>query len=123
MSPPVKHHTVVSPHSMNVTAGHTRLAAEGYRRRLRGDQLKRHAVDVPHDEHVCRPDLRDLWKRLQLGNGTQNGSLGRGNVVVNTGGTSPIFNRNDTVSAPYVVSNTISGLSTSRWTSYPARWN
>jgi len=47
---------------------------------------------------------------LQLGNGVQNGSLGSGNVLINTGGTSPIFNRTDTVAAPYVVSNTISGI-------------
>ena len=46
---------------------------------------------------------------LQLGNGVQNGSLGSGSVSVQTGGTSPIFNRTDSVSAPYVASNVISG--------------
>ena len=35
--------------------------------------------------------------------------LGSGTVFVKTGGTSPIFNRTDSVSAPYVVSNIISG--------------
>jgi autotransporter-associated beta strand protein len=46
---------------------------------------------------------------LQLGNGTQNGSFGSGNITINTGGTSPIFNRVDPVGTPYVVSNTIGG--------------
>jgi autotransporter-associated beta strand protein len=45
---------------------------------------------------------------LQLGNGVKNGSFGTGPVRIETGGTSPIFNRTDSVGSPYVVSNTIS---------------
>src|ERR1035437_7831534 len=56
---------------------------------------------------------------LQLGNGVQNGSLGAGGSVrintgadsINFGGTdSLIFNRTDSVAAPYLVTNTISGV-------------
>ena len=56
------------------------------------------------------PTAVTLGSELQLGNGVQNGSLGAGGPVsINTGGTSPIFNRTDSVSAPYVASNVISG--------------
>jgi len=50
-----------------------------------------------------------LGGTLQLGDGVKNGSFGTGPVSIQTGGTSPIFNRTDAASAPYVVSNIISG--------------
>jgi autotransporter-associated beta strand protein len=47
--------------------------------------------------------------QVQLGNGVVSGSFGSGAVSINTGGTSPIFNRVDPVGTPFVVSNIISG--------------
>ena len=111
MSPPVNLTTVVSPHSVNVIAGPYTFGGGGGIAGVCGiTNSSGTRLTFLTTNTYTGPTAVIFGSELQLGNGAQNGSLGAGGpVFVNTGGTSPIFNRNDPVSAPYVVSNIISG--------------
>lgn len=111
MSPPVNLTTVVKPHSMNVTAGpYTFGGGGGIAGVCAVTNSSGTRLTLLTTNTYSGPTVVQFGSELQLGNGVQNGSLGAGGPVsVQTGGTSPIFNRTDSVGTPYVVSNTISG--------------
>jgi fibronectin-binding autotransporter adhesin len=110
MSPPVNITTLVKPHSMSVTAGpYTFGGGGGIGGVCAVNNSSGARLTFLTTNTYSGPTVVALSSELQLGNGVQNGSLGSGSVSVQTGGTSPIFNRTDSVSAPYVASNVISG--------------
>lgn len=110
MSPAVNIKSDISPHSINVTGGPYTFGGSG---RIAGNGALMNSSQtrltlLTTNTYSGVTDI-SFGSELQLGNGVQNGSLGTGNVVIRTGGTSPIFNRTDPVSSPHVVSNNIGG--------------
>jgi autotransporter-associated beta strand protein len=109
-SPNINITTTVKPHSMNVTSGpYTFGGGGGIAGVCAVTNSSGTRLTFLTTNTYTGPTYVIFNSELQLGNGVQNGSLGSGSVSVQTGGTSPIFNRTDTVSAPYVASNVISG--------------
>jgi autotransporter-associated beta strand protein len=110
MTPAVNITSTVKPHSVNVTAGpYTIGGASGISGVAALTNSSGTLLTLLNSNDYTGFTVVSLGSTLQLGNGVNNGSLGKGPVSIETGGTSPIFNRTDAVSAPYVVSNIISG--------------
>ena len=109
MSPAVNITTTVKPHSMNVTAGpYTFGGGGGIAGVCAVNNSSGTRLTFLTTNTYSGPTAVTFGSELQLGNGGRTVRWARA-CLVQTGGTSPIFNRTDSVGAPYVVSNVPSG--------------
>ena len=109
MSPSVNILGTVKPHSVNVTGGPYTIGGAGISGVAALTNSSGTLLTLLNTNDYSGFTVVSLGGTLQLGNGVKNGSLGTGTVRIETGGTSPIFNRTDPVASPYVVSNTVAG--------------
>jgi len=109
-SPAVNVTTTVKPNSVNITGGTYTFSGSGSIAGTGSLTLNSGTTLLLLNTNSYTGSTVVANGTIQLGNGSQNGSFGLGDVRINTGGTSLVFNRTDAVSAPYLVSNTISGV-------------